>query len=320
MPDFKALSDHPLLRHLALNKVVMIMNLLGTVKNDITVAQPHYINTTHRAPLILPPTIVTFVVESTEIPAATILAAWDILKDEIWQLPEPTLSSDEKLKFRQYGAKVGLTWLTLFPPSQSCINMTCVSHGKPIKGHEARQVIIYTVANGAVPAWTIHISCPDCHTNFHHNYAVQDGMRTYYEKISNYIQIGEHQFAEYKLITLWITLHLTSWVSATNCALSFEILLASLANSFAGNIQVVVADGLSMGHPCCGEKHCMLELASNRDRFCPTHKHLDKTCSIVDCDEPIMPSKKTCSDISRLLGRRNITREIIKFPECAMGL
>ena len=32
------------------------------------------------------------------------------------------------------------------------------------------------------------------------------------------IQVGEHQFAERKLINLWISMMLLSWTSATNCA------------------------------------------------------------------------------------------------------
>jgi hypothetical protein len=36
-------------------------------------------------------------------------------------------------------------------------------------------------------------------------------MRTYYDGIPDVIQVGEHQFAERRLIQLWITLMLVSW-------------------------------------------------------------------------------------------------------------
>lgn len=39
----------------------------------------------------------------------------------------------------------------------------------------------------------------------------KDGARTYYNGIPDVIQIGEHQFAEKRLIQLWITLMLVSW-------------------------------------------------------------------------------------------------------------
>jgi hypothetical protein len=51
----------------------------------------------------------------------------------------------------------------------------------------------------------------ECQTNYHHNFQVQDGIRTYYNGIPVNIQIGEHQFAEKRLIQLWISLMLVSW-------------------------------------------------------------------------------------------------------------
>ncbi|KAJ7330880.1 hypothetical protein DFH08DRAFT_966637 [Mycena albidolilacea] len=47
-------------------------------------------------------------------------------------------------------------------------------------------------------------------------------MRTYYGDKPTYIQIGEHQFAERKLVGLWVSL----MVSATNCARSYDMALS----------------------------------------------------------------------------------------------
>ncbi|KAF7334149.1 hypothetical protein MVEN_02321000 [Mycena venus] len=52
------------------------------------------------------------------------------------------------------------------------------------------------------------------------------GMRMYYGDKPNYIQIGEHQFAERKLIGLWVSLMLLAWVSATNCARTYDMALS----------------------------------------------------------------------------------------------
>ncbi|EFI27234.1 hypothetical protein CC1G_15062 [Coprinopsis cinerea okayama7 len=57
-----------------------------------------------------------------------------------------------------------------------------------------------------------------CAINYHHNYSVHEGSRTYYDNIPSILQIGEHQFAETRLINSWINLMLVAWVSASNCA------------------------------------------------------------------------------------------------------
>ncbi|KAF7318188.1 hypothetical protein HMN09_00327000 [Mycena chlorophos] len=202
--------------------------------------------------------------------------------------------------------------------------------------------------------------------------------------ISKYIQIGEHQFAEYKLIAHWIGLQLTSWVSFTNCARSYDLSLSgaqeqaweklgwqfgwlltpnhifdafitltllqyhnrrgtTLVVPHTGaqedrfvdemrrrnrevvkfghentvrhrcdkctlrrwkdpetgherDVQAVVGDGISMGHPCCAKSHCMKDLSNNRDRYCPSHQDEDKLCAIIGCDAPRIPPTKTCAE------------------------
>ncbi|TEB17856.1 hypothetical protein FA13DRAFT_1649942 [Coprinellus micaceus] len=57
-----------------------------------------------------------------------------------------------------------------------------------------------------------------CQINYHHNFSVYRGERTYYRGVPEVLQVGMHQFAEVRLINSWITLMLVAWVSATNCA------------------------------------------------------------------------------------------------------
>lgn len=59
-----------------------------------------------------------------------------------------------------------------------------------------------------------------CKVNYHHNYWVFQDQRIYYNGpgLPNIVQIGEHQFAERKLINTWILMMVLSWTSATNCA------------------------------------------------------------------------------------------------------
>lgn len=54
--------------------------------------------------------------------------------------------------------------------------------------------------------------------NYHRNFRVAERQRLYYQEIPDIPQIREHQFAEVRLINMWISMMLFSWTSATNCA------------------------------------------------------------------------------------------------------
>jgi len=58
--------------------------------------------------------------------------------------------------------------------------------------------------------------------------------------------------------------------------------------------QVVVTDGITLGHPCCGEFRCPEPLINNCARFCQTHAHLHNICAITGCNLPIIAGTKTC--------------------------
>ena len=78
--------------------------------------------------------------------------------------------------------------------------------------------------------------------NYHHNYSVHEGNRAYYNKASDILQIGEHQFAETRLINQWINMMLLSWTSATNCAriynLTFQNSALHLQDKWQFNLEV----------------------------------------------------------------------------------
>jgi hypothetical protein len=71
------------------------------------------------------------------------------------------------------------------------------------------------------------ITLAECKTNYHHNFRVFEGQRTYYTIVTtvlpDIIQVGEHQFVETKVINLWINMMLLSWTSATNCARLYNL-------------------------------------------------------------------------------------------------
>ena len=85
----------------------------------------------------------------------------------------------------------------------------------------------------------------ECQTNYHHNFKVKDGVRTYYDGIPLIIQVGEHQFAEKRLIQLWITMMLVSWqvfvlLVYILCTFSFKFLEQDFGYKLCAVIQSLI--------------------------------------------------------------------------------
>ena len=57
----------------------------------------------------------------------------------------------------------------------------------------------------------------------------------------------------------------------------------------------MVIDGVTVGHPCCGEPNCKVPLANNHDHFCLTHARLNQICAVVHCLLQVVPGKRTCA-------------------------
>lgn len=79
------------------------------------------------------------------------------------------------------------------------------------------------------------------------------------------------------------------------------------------SVWVVVMDGLTIGYPQCGSHNCHIPLTTIRDRFCATHRELNKVCVIKDCNGEAVPGKMTCTnsehqEIERLRDLRGQSR------------
>ncbi|KAJ7668842.1 hypothetical protein B0H17DRAFT_1335884 [Mycena rosella] len=218
--------EHPdVLKQLSFIQILRFTRVLSLVKNNIIICQPVSIPTTE-APTVLPPQIIVFVANSVGIQQECVADCCNVLKEEIWELPHPEkLSEEEAELFRQHGWKRGLTSLTLYPPSHHCQNTDC-ERVIPMKKTQSRQAIVYTLARGVQPVWAAHLYCDQCKTNYQYEFSVQNGVRTYYGRVPEYIQVGEHQFVERKLIGLWMSLMLVGWLSATNCSRSYDMALS----------------------------------------------------------------------------------------------
>ncbi|KAJ7580497.1 hypothetical protein C8J56DRAFT_1103561 [Mycena floridula] len=122
--------------------------------------------------------------------------------------------------FRKYGTQYGFASShSIFPPNTHCT--VCQSKsGHKLQTAASKQVVLYTMEHGPLPVIEVHFTCrtPGCNSVFYPNFRVKDGVRIYYDKISPLIQIGDHQYAELKLIKSWMLNMNIAWMSASNCA------------------------------------------------------------------------------------------------------
>lgn len=85
---------------------------------------------------------------------------------------------------------------------------------------------------------------------------------------------------------------------------------------FSDKVDVVVVDGITIGHPCCGVLHCDTALASNRHRFCPNHAHRNRVCAVEGCEivADFQAGYMTCEDPNhRLLETNHKKRDKAMF-------
>ena len=58
-------------------------------------------------------------------------------------------------------------------------------------------------------------------------------------------------------------------------------------------VSVIVIDGVTIGHPCCGIHNCHTPLSSNCNHFCDHHNSNANICAIVDCSNTVTPDMIT---------------------------
>ncbi|KAF8867685.1 hypothetical protein BD779DRAFT_1408333, partial [Infundibulicybe gibba] len=123
----------------------------------------------------------------------------------------------------------------LFPPTSVCQNQVCPNYHQGLlrTKDKPRNVVLYTIT-GAHAAISVHLMCHQCSTNYHHNFSVHGGLRTYYGGVPDIIQIGEHQFVEQAVLNLFTGMMLVSWTSATNGARIYNTCLSHPENKPSG--------------------------------------------------------------------------------------
>ena len=133
----------------------------------------------YMVPEHLPPSVSQFLTNSLDIPSHCIQECWAVFKDVIWDHPTvDQVKQAEKDAFRLHGKQCGLseyspdhhtTFCSNFPPAERtiypdqhcCINpvCTCATKGLPLKKEQQQHAVIFMAADGAFPAWSIHLYC-----------------------------------------------------------------------------------------------------------------------------------------------------------------
>lgn len=186
----EALAQFPSVSGLSLDQITCFIRLATKLKDDILLPQP----VSHPAgcpPEFLPPSIASFLSEAVDIPLDNVSICWAALKTEVWhQLATADSAEAYEQCFKEYGWQRGLSmsfpwfvWfnrpsnsvsasLTLYPPTQHCTDPDCPRRqGGSLKKEQQRQVIVYTLANGAHPAYSVHLSCPGMFNFFKSEFA-----------------------------------------------------------------------------------------------------------------------------------------------------
>ncbi|KAF8436849.1 hypothetical protein L210DRAFT_869872, partial [Boletus edulis BED1] len=165
-------------------------------------------------PDVLPRSAQSFLADACGLSIDIIVQCWSAFKDVAWCSKEiHTLFQASSSTFHKHTAR------TLYPPSQSCLasSCPCTLECMHMMHAEQRHCVLYMLANGPLPIYSVHLSCEVCEINYHHNFKVFKGERTYYGGIPDTIQISEHQFVERQVIEMWLSL-MDQCMSITACA------------------------------------------------------------------------------------------------------
>ncbi|KAF8545563.1 hypothetical protein OG21DRAFT_1429077 [Imleria badia] len=195
---------NPSLHTIPLDRLLLFLASIAPLKEDILLMQASD-HTIGSPPVILPTSIQSFFSQACGIPINVIQQLWSTFKDVAWHdLAVSSLLSTPLSTFHTHG--LPHAGRTLYPPDQFCSTTLCprTLQGMWMMHAEQRQCILYTVSDGPLPVYSIHLYCPVCDVNYHHNFKVYKGEHTYYGGVPDIIQVGEHQFVECQVIKMWL--------------------------------------------------------------------------------------------------------------------
>ncbi|KAI0669972.1 hypothetical protein C8Q78DRAFT_976510 [Trametes maxima] len=106
----------------------------------------------------------------------------------------------------------------LYAPHRICTNPQCSAPRLLRHKDIPARAVVFTRNDGVCEARSVHLYCYSCQTNYHHDYSVHRGVRSYYEGLPSAVQVAEHIYVERDVLEFFLTLTVLSWTSATNAA------------------------------------------------------------------------------------------------------
>ncbi|KAG1810711.1 hypothetical protein EV424DRAFT_1542829 [Suillus variegatus] len=211
----------------SLTSLFQFITLATRLKNDIILVEPS-LSPTSDPPFVLSPAVTVFLSAGCSISPAEVNDAWSLLKDVIWS---GGITVDVGRLWETHGTQRGLAEYLLYPPSHSCLHPNCqrLTKGMTLKKAAQTYVVLFTLTKGPCIAKSVHLYCQSqlaCGIDYHHNYSVFKGERTYYEHQPDSVQAADHVFIEKSVIELFRTAMDFSWTSATNCAKLYNLCLS----------------------------------------------------------------------------------------------
>ncbi|KAJ7884428.1 hypothetical protein B0H13DRAFT_2537394, partial [Mycena leptocephala] len=226
----------------SMEKAMMFVRLAARLKDEIILAQHSTYDPTS-APQEIPENVRSFLGCATDMPDEFVSGCWTAFSNTIWDYNEDETSAGrDAQKFREFGFDhllcMSLSLFlfayspylpaarTLFPPNKHCTTTGCMNENLLKDKDSIRKVVLFTLSDGACATYSVHLYCPHCNTSYQNNYSVRGGVCTYYAGVPSAIQVGEHQFIEQEVLSLFIGLMLISWTSATNASRVYDSYLS----------------------------------------------------------------------------------------------
>ncbi|KAJ7699251.1 hypothetical protein B0H17DRAFT_926597 [Mycena rosella] len=258
---------------IGMEKAMEFVRLAARLRDTITVVQSKD-HDVEEASEQIPDGMRDFLGSAMNMPLDFVDRCWKAFGSLIWRYDEngETKGTDAEA-FRKHGLDNYFSSRMLFPPSHYCSTPGCTNTRLLRDEDGPSKVVFYTLSDGACTTFATHLSCSDYKARYYPNYVVRDGIRIYYDKIPDAIQVAGHQYVERAVLNLFINLMLISWTSATNVR-SINLSTVFRPDLCTAKIHVVVIDGITIGHPCCGVLRCPIPLGNNRHHFCPYHAPL----------------------------------------------
>ncbi|KAF8869217.1 hypothetical protein CPB84DRAFT_1694640, partial [Gymnopilus junonius] len=250
-------------------------------------------------PNSLPDAVQEFLGSALNLCDEYVQGCWDVFKSTIWHYdPVQHSTVADAMLFQEHGKQQNLASHSLYPPVTTCLNPSCLKDMALLHDYAKtpRKVILFTLEDGAYMTYHYKLTCTTCKTMYHNNYLVSNHVRTYYAGVPDVIEIGKHQFILRDVANMFLNLMLISWTSASNCMTIYNESLSKPENWPKEWDFIILSNGITIGHPCCGVRHCTESLENvKRDQFCPGHKYRLEICAVEGCEEKVVPDFLTCA-------------------------